>query len=155
MYAGQIYEFLKKHILDPSASIIVTSIDLLPENPSLPLYCVVNEDVSQSAGTHWVCMYINDEKRGIFVDSFARRPLPEIERFLEKYTISFEVNRIQLQMSTSIVCGMFSSIALVEFSRHKSLKQFLSSFSPFNRYLNDLIIKNMYENGCIVNKFSA
>lgn len=149
MYASEIYKFLSKHILDANANIIVTSIDMLPSNPRFPLYCVVNEDVSTGPGTHWMCLFIDNKKHGIFLDSFARMPQPEIENFLVRHTISFEINRIQLQMTTSTDCGKFCAVGLVEFYRNKSLKHFLCNFSPVNRYLNHLIIENMFVNDCL------
>lgn len=149
MYTSEIYNFLHQHINDPSASVVVTSIDRLPKQPKLPLYCVVNEDISTNPGTHWIAIYINMNRHGIYLDSFGRFPLPEIHNFLLKNTKTFEISRIQLQMSTSVMCGLFSSIALVNFSRNKTLYQFLSNFSPYNRFLNELIINNMKSNNCV------
>lgn len=152
MRGDEIHAFLERNI-QHTASIIVTSIDRLPGTFNHPLYMVVNEDDSSMPGSHWVGVYIAKDKTGIYLDSFGREPLAEIEKFLKKHTKMFEVSRIQLQMSTSILCGAFTSIALVEFSRNKSLMYFLKIFNPFNRYVNDLIITNMYDNNCI-NTFS-
>lgn len=152
MRGSEIRSFLERNI-QPPATIIVTSIDRLPATFQRPLYMVVNEDDSSKPGSHWVGVYVAKNGDGLYLDSFGRPPLAEVDKFLLKHTRMFEISRIQLQMSTSILCGAFTSIALVEFSRDKTLKHFLSTFNPFNRYVNDLIITNMYENNCI-NKFS-
>lgn len=154
MYASEILKFLRSNIQDSHPSIIVTSIDKLPEKVTLPLYMVVNEDYSTQPGSHWICLHINNDRHAIYLDSFGRKPLQEIEKFIDKHAYNVEVSRIQLQMSTSTLCGAFSAIALIEFSRKKSLKHFLSTFAQYNRYLNDLIIMNMSVNNCI-NKFST
>lgn len=73
---------------------------------------------------------------------------------MNKHARTCEISRVHLQMTTSELCGAFSAVALVELSRGKNLRFFLSNFSHVNRYLNDLIIKNMTLNNC-VNKFAT
>lgn len=170
-YTEQIKEYLVNHIKDPKACITVTSVDKLPTKPTFPLYLVINEDISTLPGSHWVCIFINERKgenkeknnvfifyifffiftEGIFLDSFARKPMPAIAGFLEKHSLTFEINEIQLQKTTSSLCGVFCAVALVSFSQNKTLKEFLSNFS-YNRFLNDIIIQNMSINNA-VNKF--
>lgn len=152
MLTSEIYQFLLENIADSLAFIYVTSIDKLPVKFSLPLYMVVNEDLAENPGTHWCMVYINKQKRGIFVDSFGRQPLHPIKQFLEQHSASFQVSTTHLQMTSSTMCGAFSAIALVWFSRGKTLLQFLSNFNEHNRFLNEIIIKNMLTNDCI-NKF--
>lgn len=59
VYTDQIIKFLENHITDSNACIVVTSLDKLPTNPTFPLYCVINEDISTQPGSHWICLYIN------------------------------------------------------------------------------------------------
>lgn len=82
------------------------------------------------------------------------RPMPRIKEFLDKNAKrSITMSDFQLQKTSSNFCGYFSAVALVYFSQGKSLKEFLSNFS-YNRYLNDLIIENMFNNNAI-NKFQV
>lgn len=153
LFTNEIYKFLYKNIRDPRASIIVTSIDKLPQKFSKPLFLIINEGVSTSDGSHWFAIFINKSHHGIFIDSFGRKPNSEVEKFLRKFTKTYESSNVWLQMTTSTWCGLFSAVALVEFSRGKTLQQFLRNFDPFNRLLNDLMIKNMAQNNC-TNKLS-
>lgn len=171
LYTGEILNFLRRYIVKSRASIYVVSLDKLPKNPKLPLFCVINTDYSTSDGDHWLCLYISEQGknkenynictiliffiftgRGIYLDSFALPPPLEIQNYIKKYTKTCEFNKTQLQMTTSLNCGKFAAVALLSFSRDESLEIFLSNFSTFNRYINDLIITSMYENMGI-NKF--
>lgn len=153
MLASEVYSFLKCHINDQAATVDVTSIDKLPKRYNLPLYLVVNLDDSSEPGSHWTSVFIDEKKRGIYFDSFGQYPPAEIENFLKMMTDSFEFSNVQIQAFDSTSCGLFSSIALINFSRNKTLKDFLSNFARFNTFLNELIIKNMSENNCM-NKYN-
>lgn len=153
MDASQVLSLLRDNISTPSVYVDVVSIDTLPSNFKLPLYLVVNLDKISQPGSHWVSVFINSNKQGIFLDSFGQPPPSAIESFLQKRTVSYEYSNVQLQAFDSKSCGLFSAVALVHFHRNKTLKQFLSNFAPYNTLLNEYIIRNMSENKCF-NKFN-
>jgi len=54
------------------------------ENVSLdryPIAFVVNTDKSSGPGEHWVAIFIDQNGRGYYFDSYGRPPLKEIDQF--------------------------------------------------------------------------
>lgn len=151
-WSNNIEDYLSLLIKIKNPKIVVTSIDRLPRKPKLPLYIVTNESKHGSLGSHWVAIYIDKQSKGTYFDSFARDPHPLIKTFLKKHTKSYQVNKVQLQKTTSERCGMFCCIFLILCSRNFLLKQIQAFFSPYNHELNEHLVENMRENKCI-NKF--
>jgi hypothetical protein len=80
--------------------------DQLPiYSPTASLY-VCNTDPSDAPGTHWIVIFIDDEKRGEYFDSFGRHPsVKTFERFLNQNTISWKCNTAAVQHPLSDACG--------------------------------------------------
>ena len=66
---------------------------------------VINLDVCESIGTHWIALYVNAENITYF-DSFGVEYIPkEIKKFIGNKNIVTNINRIQAY--DSIMCGYY------------------------------------------------
>ena len=63
----------------------VFSIDNLPDDPRL---LVCNTDPSDKPGRHWIAIYVDDDGRVDFFDSFGRRPIHYLERYMNRNCLS-------------------------------------------------------------------
>ena len=66
MNTNEIDRFLRRRLRDFDG---VFSVDNLPESPHL---LVCNTDPSDRPGRHWIAIYVDNEGRGDFFDSFGR-----------------------------------------------------------------------------------
>ena len=89
---------------------------------------IVNLDVYESIGTHWIALHANAEKSTYF-DSFGVEHIPkEIRKFIGNKSIITSIFRIQAY--NSIMCGYFC-IGLIDFMLNgKSLLEYTNLFSP-------------------------
>ena len=99
---------------------------------------VINLDEYADIGTHWIALYVKNNKITYF-DSFGVEHVPkEIKRFIKHKSIKTNIFRIQAD--NSIMCGYFS-IGFIDFMfARKSLIDFTSLFSPYDFKKNGEII---------------
>ena len=90
---------------------------------------VINLDEYADIGTHWIALYVKNNKITYF-DSFGVEHVhKEIKRFIKHKSIKTNIFRIQAD--NSIMCGYFS-IGFIDFMfARKSLIDFTSLFSPY------------------------
>ena len=90
----------------------------------------INLDKCKSYGTHWIALYLNNEKVTYF-DSFGVEHIPkEIRRFIGK-------NYSKYLHNTSI---QFSNIRFIDFMlKGKRLSDYTNLFSPNKHVKNNLI----------------
>ena len=107
--------------------------------------CIVNEQPSTAADTHWILVFV-DENKVVFFDSFGRPP--------SHFSIGGKVNKLlkgkkkvlyyptrQLQSAISNRCGGFVMLAAFLLSRDQTLTTILSLFregDTFDSVLADL-----------------
>ena len=101
MNSDEIDRFLRVRLRDFDG---VFSIDRLPDHPHL---LVCNTDPSDKPGRHWIAIYVDDEGRGDFFDSFGRRPSDYLERYMNRNCLSWNFNDRQLQSIVSKFCGHY------------------------------------------------
>jgi hypothetical protein len=68
----------------------VYSSDTLPKNPGL-LIC--NIDPSAKPGKHWIAIYMGDDGRGEYFDSFGRAPYEHYEHYMNSYCHIWTFNK--------------------------------------------------------------
>ena len=96
---------------------------------SLPCAYVCNYDPSHLPGTHWVAIYISDDRKGYFFCPFGLEPLSDhIYDFLERNCDEWTMNTRQLQGWDSTSCGQFSIFFLMYKSRGWSMNFIVSLF---------------------------
>lgn len=120
----------------------------IPKN-NRPFYLVVNTSASfEGSGEHWVSMYI-PRKYNQNIEYFDSFGLPAINKYFIKFLSNncknYVYNPVQLQSDTSLVCGQYCTVFLHErCTKRKSLKHFITQFSPNDREMNDSMIRRMY-----------
>ena len=89
---------------------------------------LINLDVYESIGTHWVALYLNAENATYF-DSFGVEHIPkEIRKFIGNKNIITNIYR--LQEYDSIMCRYFC-IGFINFMlKDESLLEYTNLFSP-------------------------
>ena len=89
---------------------------------------VINPDEHSDIGTHWIALYILNNKVSYF-DSFGVEHITkEIKEFIKRSTIVTNIFRIQSY--DSIMCEYFCTGFIDFMLKGKSLKDFTNLFSP-------------------------
>jgi hypothetical protein len=137
-------EFTKKYFLG------CFPLDMIPKITRYPSCIIVNNQISNSSGEHWLAIYYNSKKKATFFDSFGLHPRHyKLEKFLKNTSEKYDYNKIPIQSIFSSYCGYYCLLFLLFISRKKSLKYILKLFKdPFtnDRLINQLINKNGQSN---------
>ena len=75
-----------------------------------PKSFVVNNDLVELPGTHWIAIYFNEKMKGEFFDSYGKHLIHYNKYFLDfmnRNAVEWEHNKIQLQNAFSTVCGQY------------------------------------------------
>lgn len=122
----------------------VFACDTLPRRITYPAAFVVNLSKHNESGSHWIAIYISEDKRAYYFDSFGFGINNTfIDSFLNQHSIHIAHNRKQLQHITSNKCGRFCCVFIVSLLNDVSIRTFLNRFS-INLFINDIVIENMY-----------
>ena len=133
---------IQEYYKDESTFNGVYSRDNLPKTIKNGAY-VINLDEYKDVGTHWIALYVKNNKI-IYFDSFGVDHVPkEINKFIgNKNTIT---NLYRIQYFHSIMCGYFC-IGFIDFMfAGKSLIDFTSLFSFYDFKKNDKIIEDYFK----------
>lgn len=92
----------------PCRSMGVFPSDKIPKRWTRPYAMVFNTDGSKKPGSHWVAIYVDDQFRGWYFDSYGIKPyIPEHINRIRKNCKSLRWNVKHLQSYESTVCGRF------------------------------------------------
>ena len=121
----------------------IYSRDKLPKTIKSETAYVVNSDNYKNTGTHWITLYVKNNKITYF-DSFGVEHVhKEIKKFIGHKNIKTNIFRIQAD--NSIMCGYFC-IGFIDFMfAGKSLIDFTSLFSPYDFKKNGDIIWSYFK----------
>ena len=116
--------------------------DNLPKTIKSGAY-VINLDEYDDVETHWIALYVKNNKI-TYLDSFVVEHVPkEIKKFIEHKNI--KINIFRKQADNSIMGGYFC-IGFIDFMlAGKSLIDFTSLFSPYDFKKNDDIILSYFK----------
>jgi len=115
--------------------------DLIPKRKfnNLPIALIINTHPSNKSGEHWVALFITNDNKAEYFDSFGREPFKEIFEFVKLFNIKTIIyNRQIVQCLFSSNCGAYCIIYLKSRCNGISFKDFLSIYTN-DRCLNDLI----------------
>ncbi len=143
MYLFQIQNFFSKLLEDRNVYVVPN--DMLPKKIKLPIGLVINLSTSKEAGSHWVALTVDEEKKAFYFDSYGLPPITNssVEKFIHKNSKSFDFNRKQLQQEKSDVCGKYAAMFVLSFFLGNSPQDFVKDFT-LNPWQNDKIISHMY-----------
>lgn len=123
----------------------VYPIDRLPSDVRFPCALVINTDVAARPGKHWLAIYIDCFRRGVFFDSYGFEPRhPALIDFLQRHTVYWRFNDIQIQSLLSKKCGLFCLYFLYQQARGLTLQATLKPFDRLRLEKNDRYIVNWY-----------
>ena len=100
---------------DPFTKTVFTNVlpsDRLPrEIRKRPRGYVLNTDASDMPGSHWIAMYLTEDGKGEFWDSYGQAPgfySQNFNQFLDKHCVTFTWNRRILKAPSSDVNTHYS-----------------------------------------------
>ena len=104
-----------------------------------PFALIMNTDVSNNPGEHWVALFVNKDNIAEYFDSFGRIPLfKEITEFMSLNKINKIIhNKKQVQNAMSSTCGIFSVLYIKLRCGGLSFEEFVKYFSE-NTIRNDI-----------------
>ena len=118
----------------------VFSSDTLPTSiKKRPAIIVCNTDPSDRGGEHWICIYIDKNRRGEFFDSFGRRPCQPFCSFMDRHCINWTYNDRQLQHVLSTVCGAYCIFFAIYKSYGHDMHRIVCAFTD-NPIINDRLV---------------
>jgi hypothetical protein len=101
---------------------------------------VSNTDPCNRDGTHWIAIYISeDRRRGEYFDSFGRAPNELFTDYMSSHCRHWIYNKRQLQSIVSKSCGYYCVLYCICRSRGRDLTSFVNSFSNDTGF-NDVLI---------------
>ena len=74
-------EVILKECLSASILIGIYAINTLPVYVEYPAALIVNLSSSTSTGSHWIAIYINENRQGHYFDPFGRNPPKSVQLF--------------------------------------------------------------------------
>ena len=106
-----------------------------------PALFIVNTDLSGYPGEHWVAIFIGNNLRGEYFDSFGLPPRThDVQHFLEKNTIHYFHNAKVLQYILSDTCGLFCFYYAKRKARGMSMNQALQNLRILRPHFNEKTI---------------
>ena len=131
MDSGELQAILERHEVFHGKILGVFMRDSLP-SPLLKGGYIVNTDLTEEPGTHWVALWVRDDVIE-FLDSFAHPP----EHYGMTFSVPVLTNTHQLQAEHSITCGAHCLYFLYFRCLELSMEQILRFFGS-NLALNDV-----------------
>lgn len=88
--------------------------DQLPKNPPYPSCFIINTDVSDRPGAHWLAFYYNSNKECHFFDSYGLHPsIYGLTSYLNRTSRYWIFNKIKYQSFLTKSCGYFAFVFLL------------------------------------------
>ena len=120
--------------------------DFVAENSLLNGIYVVNTEESYKSGSHWLLVYVTDDKV-VFVDTFSRSPdYFNLSKELFSSKKPVKTLKKQIQSFTSDICGGYVVYFSVRFCRGDNLDKIVKDFCANDLSKNDFLIANFIYN---------
>ena len=106
---------------------------------------IVNTDVSDDPGQHWVCLYFDGDK-AIYFDSYGFASLKDyVLPFIKSNSTCWIENTKMIQSPWSNVCGMYCPFVLYLMKQGSNLQNILQLFSEQNLNQNDIKVSSWFK----------
>ena len=115
--------------------------DKIPNLWSLPALIVCNTDTSSKRGEHWLVLYVDNNRRGEYFDSFGRCPLENFKIILNENCAEWIWNERYIQSVISNFCGHYCIVYCLYRSRGLDVRKIVRMFTK-DTGLNDSIVNN-------------
>ena len=113
--------------------------DELPQENEINSLYICNTDPSHEPGEHWIVMYIDENRRADYFDSFGRYPTEKcFENFLDNNSVFWIHNDRPVQDLYSDACGYH----YIFFSVHRCVGFDLNSI--VNMYTDNLLANDAF-----------
>ena len=131
---------------DPFTKTVFTDVlpsDRLPrEIRKGPRGYILNTDASDMPGSHWVAMYLTEDGKGEFWDSYGQAPgfyNQNFTQFLDKHCGTFTCNRRILQAPSSDVCGQYTLFFALHRCRRIPMSTIANMFTDSKEWNDELV----------------
>ena len=110
---------------------VILSYDQIPTRVEcLPASYIFNTDKSDEAGTHWISIFFDGERRCQYFCPLATEPYGDFYDFVEKNSREAFYNKTTVQAPLSSLCGYYCVYHLAHAARGYSLTDVVNRFSP-------------------------
>jgi hypothetical protein len=116
--------------------------DKLQQPFKYPSALIVNEDPSFLPGTHWVAIYLKNQKEAYYFDSYGRDPIKPIQHFLSYYEKTIK-NTKKFQSPLSNTCGLYSIFFIIKMSQGISFNSFIKILNSAHN--SDLYVQRYFK----------
>lgn len=93
-----------------------------------PIYAVINYTSDKFEGTHWICLY-KDNDKSYYFDSYGLQVIPELESYLRGGIQS----TFKIQPDETRMCGSLCMYVLYKLSKHED---FFNVVLGLNKHFN-------------------
>ena len=120
--------------------------DRLPRVTKYPAALILNTDPSTKPGEHWVAVYIDSKKCGIYFDPYGFEPLLDVfKQFLDNNCLNgWTYSSKLIQSIKSINCGRYCYMFIILRAMGFPLSHIHGLFDK-NPDINDLIVNKYYK----------
>ena len=117
----------------------------LPRRLRYPCSLVANTDPDTFRGTHWIAIYIDQNRQGEYYDPMGIPPFhAAFENFMHKHCHSWKYNEVQVQYPATTVCGQHCIFYLIHRCTGKSMMDITSALRT-DVYGNTFIVDDFLQ----------
>ena len=103
---------------------------------------ILNTDASDGPGKHWVAVYLTEDGKGEFWDSYGKAPgfyTKNFSQFLNKHCSTFAWNRRVLQAPLSDVCGQYTLFFALHRCRRIPMSTIANMFTNSKEWNDEVV----------------
>ena len=139
----QLLDIIKRDRHSRRFFIGVFSRDRLPLRINYPCCFILNTHKSNQPGEHWLAVFVDDQQKAEFFDSYGNPPSHfKLDKYLKQVSKSYSFNHVQLQSFSTKLCGYYCALFLLYRSKGFTLDELIQKLSK-NTHLNDFIVLNL------------
>lgn len=122
----------------------VRALNMLPDTIIYrPFLMVVNTQMKNLPGEHWLAVHIDEYRRGEVFDSLAMPVNLHLSRWMNKFTVTWKRNKKMYQHPLSTKCGAFVIYFILNRLNAVNMQDTFKHFS-YNLHDNDVIVSQYY-----------